>query len=217
MEYELVRARIKNIYIKIIDGKVVVRAPKRISVSEIDTLVASKEKWIKEALSKQEKRNDRHIDLRTRNYIYILGKKKEIKYIERDVKRVNVDIKEDYIEVIVPKGKIDYDLVEKHLDKKLKEIAVVEIERAINKYLKLTGLTINSLSVRKFKSIWGNCSSKKDIKINQNVIWFTRKEIEYVCLHEICHLKYMNHQKGFWNMVEKYMPDYKNSIKAMKE
>ena len=41
--------------------------------------------------------------------------------------------------------------------------------------------------------------------------------IEYVCLHEICHLKHMNHSKKFWNMVEEYMPDYKIAEKELKE
>ena len=38
---------------------------------------------------------------------------------------------------------------------------------------------------------------------------YSRQAIEYVCLHELCHLKYMNHSKKFWDLVEYYMPDYK--------
>ena len=46
---------------------------------------------------------------------------------------------------------------------------------------------------------------------------YSRKAIEYVVLHEVCHLKYMNHSKNFWAMVEKYMPDYKEAEKELKK
>jgi len=44
---------------------------------------------------------------------------------------------------------------------------------------------------------------------------YSRKALEYVVLHEICHLRYMNHSKKFWAMVEYYMPDYKDAEKEL--
>ena len=82
--------------------------------------------------------------------------------------------------------------------------------------IKITGLTPKSYSIRKMKRVWGNCSSLGEIKINQNVIWFGLDEIRYVCLHELCHLKHMNHSKSFWNLVRKYMPNYKEIANNMK-
>ena len=87
----------------------------------------------------------------------------------------------------------------------------------MEKYIALTGLTPCEIKIRKFKSIWGNCSSKKVIKINQNLIHYGIDQIEYVCLHEITHLKYMNHSKKFWDMVAKYMPDYKLAEAELKK
>ena len=46
---------------------------------------------------------------------------------------------------------------------------------------------------------------------------YNRHIIDYVVLHEICHLKHMNHSKSFWAMVEKYMPDYKEARKELKK
>ena len=73
----------------------------------------------------------------------------------------------------------------------------------------VTGLKPKEVNIKKLRATWGICSSKKTISINQNLMAYSRHAIEYVCLHEVCHLKYMNHSKDFWNMVEKYMPDYK--------
>ena len=66
------------------------------------------------------------------------------------------------------------------------------------------------------KRAWGNCNSKKEIHLNKNLIKYSKREISYVCLHELCHLKYMNHSKDFWNMVAYYMPDYKMAEKELK-
>ena len=72
-----------------------------------------------------------------------------------------------------------------------------------------TGLYPLEVKIKKLKATWGICSSKRKISINLNLMAYSRQAIEYVCLHELCHLKYMNHSKKFWDLVEYYMPDYK--------
>ena len=72
-------------------------------------------------------------------------------------------------------------------------------------------------NIKKLKSVWGKCSSSKKITINQDLMMYSRHAIEYVVLHEFCHLKYMNHSKNFWSLVEKYMPDYKEAEKELKK
>ena len=57
----------------------------------------------------------------------------------------------------------------------------------------------------------------KKILINPRIVKYKREVIEYIILHEFCHLKYKNHTKSFYNMLEKYMPDYKKyEIKNIK-
>ena len=62
-----------------------------------------------------------------------------------------------------------------------------------------------------------NFNTEEKITINQNLMMYSRKAIDYVVLHEICHLKYMNHSKKFWDMVASYMPDYKDAEKELKQ
>ena len=215
------KAKIKNIYMKVRNSIVEVRIPIRVSYERGIELIDSKRKWIFEALERANNHEDRHIDLKHKEYIYILNKKIKIQYFYTDKVNIKVKLDENHCSIYIPESlKEDNDLirkVQKKLEQRERALAKIKIDEAMNKYMKLTGLSPVSYSVRKFKSIWGNCSSRKEIKINQNVIWYSQKEIEYVCLHEICHLKYMNHQKRFWNMVEKYMPDYRESVKRFKE
>ena len=70
--------------------------------------------------------------------------------------------------------------------------------------------------IKEIKYAWGSCSNKKNITINLELIKYSQKAIRYVILHELCHIKYMNHSKEFWELVEKYMPKYKEVQKEFK-
>ena len=79
-----------------------------------------------------------------------------------------------------------------------------------------TKLIPNKIRIRNIKYAWGTCSANKNITINLKLVDKTDEEIKYVVLHELCHLKYMNHSNRFWNLVEKYMPNYKEIRKKLK-
>jgi len=97
------------------------------------------------------------------------------------------------------------------------KIAEKEVENAMEKTRKMVGLAPEEYRIKKTKSVWGRCSTTRKITINQNLMMYSRKAIEYVVLHEITHLKHMNHSKEFWNMVECYMPNYKEIRKQLKD
>ncbi len=220
IEYEIKKAKIKNIYIHIKDESVIVKAPYRVNKEAIYELVEKKKKWIYNALNKQKLVEDRSVNLINKSYIFILDKKVNVQYENRKIKNIDIDINNETCYIYLP---LDFKLnvenikkIENKLDEKIKNIASNEISLIMNKYSKITGLYPNKVTVKKFKRIWGNCSSKKEIKINQNIIRYGKDEIEYVCLHEIAHLKYMNHKKEFWNFISKYMPDYKERANRLK-
>ncbi len=221
VEYVIIKSRVKNIYIKIKNNFVEVKVPNNVTIGYIDKLIDSKKEWIFKSLEKQRVHEDRHIDIKNKDYIYILDNKIKVEYYFKDVNRINIDLSDKYCRVYIPNdiknNKELLSIIEKKLEMEEKKLAETRIDMAMEKYILLTGISPKSYKVGKYKSMWGNCSSKREIKINQNVIWYSQREIEYVCLHEICHLRYMNHKKEFWNMVEKYMPNYKESVKKLKE
>lgn len=220
IECTIVKSKIKNVYIQIKDGKAILKAPLKISDKLISELLEKRKKWLYENIKRQKNNKSRNIDLVNKDYIYVLDKKLNIKYEYKEINKIDIQISNEQCIILVPKSlkedKQLYSKIEKKLDNKLKEIATIEVNNIIEKLTKTTGLIPKSVTIRNFKRIWGNCSSKKDIKINQKIIFYSRREIEYVCLHEIAHLKYMNHQKEFWNFIKKYMPDYKERINNLK-
>ena len=161
LEYEIKYSKIKNIYIQIKDGKVIVKAPRRVSKKEIEKILEQKSEWIQKEVEKETKKQE-----------------KKPLYTKEEFKEI--------------------------------------VEKNANELVKQTGLVPNKIIIKKIKYAWGSCSNKKNITINLELIKYSEQAIRYVILHEFCHIKYMNHSKDFWNLVKKYMPDYKQVKKEFK-
>ncbi|WDC85678.1 M48 family metallopeptidase [Caloramator sp. mosi_1] len=65
--------------------------------------------------------------------------------------------------------------------------------------------------------MWGSCSSKGNINLNWRLVMMPLDVIDYVIVHELCHLKHPNHSKGFWNLVREFMPDFEGKRRWLKE
>ena len=189
IKYEIIKSKIKNVYIHIKDGKVVVTAPKKVKDEEIKKVVEEKKKWIYEKLENASKEK-----YKPGCKVSILGKEYplKIKYFKQSVSNIYID--DVYM-----------------------KIAEKEVPMAMEIVTRIVGIKRNKYRIRKIKSAWGTCSANKNITINSYLMKYDRNAIQYVVLHEICHLKYMNHSEEFWNMVEKYMKNYKEVRKKLKE
>ena len=98
------------------------------------------------------------------------------------------------------------------LKKKAREI----LPEKIAYYSSLTGLVPTALKVTSAKTRFGSCSPKNSLCFSYLLMRYPDEAIDYVVLHEIAHIKYKNHSKQFYSLIEKYMPDYKKREKLLK-
>lgn len=73
------------------------------------------------------------------------------------------------------------------------------------------------ITIRNQKTRWGSCSSRGNLNFNCLLMLAPKEVTDYVIVHELCHLKEMNHSEKFWKEVEKVLPDYKERRKWLKE
>lgn len=91
------------------------------------------------------------------------------------------------------------------------------IKNRLDYYCKITGLTYNTLRIKEQKTRWGSCSKKANLNFNWKLVMSPQWVIDYVIIHEICHLRYLNHSKEYWDMVSLYMPEYKKAQEWLKK
>lgn len=82
---------------------------------------------------------------------------------------------------------------------------------------KFTGGSYNRITVRDQKTRWGSCSSKGTLSFNWRLMLAPPSIADYVIVHELCHLTYMNHSAAFWHKVESVYPDYRTARQWLKE
>ena len=213
MEYTVTKKKIKNFIIRIYpDLRIAVSVPLYATNKDIENFIQSKKEWIEITLEKIKVAKENKNTLKESS-IKILGKEIDKKIIESDLERIRLTNTSIYIySKEIDNTQIDKKLLEWKVEK-LKAI----LDEYLNKYTKLLNINIDYYQIKKLSSAWGIYHKKENyISFNSDLIEKDIECIEYVVLHELCHIFYMNHQKDFWALVEKYMPDYKVRRKKLK-
>lgn len=145
-----------------------------------------------------------------RHPVPILGIDYKVKIIYKNIKITELDVENKTIKISLPnryKKVSNSEILDLAIEKMYEQIAKVEIERAMEKTRIMLRFAPDEYEIKKIKSL-GKCENNK-ITINPEIVMYNRKIIDYVVLHQYCHLKYKTHSKGFLKMIEKYEPNYK--------
>lgn len=98
-----------------------------------------------------------------------------------------------------------------------KEEARVLVEERIAKYNAIYGFPVNRISIRHQKTRWGSCSSMRNISINYKIVYLPRAMQDYLIVHELCHLRELNHSPKFWGLVAQTVPHYREVKRALRQ
>ena len=152
-----------------------------------------------------------------RHPVPVLGVDYKVKITYKNIKFAQLDIENKLIKISLPnkyKRENNEKILDMAIDKMYEQIAKVEIERAMEKTRILLGFAPEDYEIKKLSDKFGKCDNNKII-INPEVEKYNRDIIDYVVLHQYCHLKYKSHCKSFIDMVKKYEPRYEKYNKII--
>ena len=141
-----------------------------------------------------------------RGEILYMGKWYPLQYAE-DSRRW-VQVAEDRIILHIRPGdrKFDRKVI---LFEAFRALARHYITRRTGELARETQSTFNKITVKHVVSKWGSCSSKRNLNFNWHLIFLPPHLIDYIIIHELMHLREMNHSPAYWAWVARYYPDYK--------
>ncbi|MFH1657363.1 MAG: M48 family metallopeptidase [bacterium] len=105
-------------------------------------------------------------------------------------------------------GRTDY------LENKRRTLSLVQ--EKIQRFNKVYNLSFRRISIKNQKSRWGSCSRKKNLNFNYRIVFLPDRFSDYIVVHELCHLKELNHSRNFWQLVSETIPDYRQIRKELK-
>jgi predicted metal-dependent hydrolase len=220
IEFRIIYSRRRTFGISVLpDSSVVVRAPYRASLKMISRIVQDKADWIV-----KHRDGYRQKEIIKLNSSFISGEKqlfrgKELMLQISESNKPFILFTENSIELGLDNPD-DASSVKRLIYKGYKaealrvypEILGALLKNNENQMFKPTGLTIRSM-----KSRWGSCSKKGNITLSTELIKLPDIFIEYVMVHELCHLKHHNHGKDYYKLLSELFPDWKRVRKELRD
>ncbi len=210
MEIIEVRKKVKKMTLRIKkDGRVILTVPLSSSRKSINDFLSQSKEWLDKNYSKS---IDKTIiyNVVDDTPIYILGDMYIFRIISSDFNRI--EMTQGFINIFTKD--ISYEYVYKFFSKWLKKLTETTYKEILSNYMNKVDADIEKLRIKRLTATYGICyTNRKEIVLSNLLIHKPYKFIEAVVLHELTHLKYPNHQKEFYDEINKYMPDYKERLK----
>ncbi len=143
--------------------------------------------------------------------IIILGATFEVKVAYKNVKVTELNFENREVKIVLPlkyKNKDITKILNIILNKMYEQIAKKEVEAIMEKIRSKLKFAPEDYKIAFIKNAMAKCNNSKEIVVNPYIMKYDMPTVEYMILHEYCHLKYKTHSKGFWELVKKAMPQY---------
>lgn len=217
--YFFARSKRRTIGFMINQEGLKVTAPKWASLKEVEDAIREKGQWITKQLHyflTKPKLNLKPFQLENGITLNYLGEKITLRLF---VSASNFISYNEFTKTLTffHKASLSTSKLEDELKAWFKEKAYTFFKNRLSFFSFLLGVQYHSFALSNAKQRWGSCSSTAHILLNWRLIYFDPKLIDYVVVHELSHLREMNHSKHFWQLVESVYPNYKAARKELNE
>lgn len=181
--------------------------PKRYSLKDGEKFINEKIDWINKYRTKLQKEEKN-------SYLFLGERIKVEQNFDLFVSKHRISYKNKILNILSPAG--NEESIKVLYESWLRHNAKYFLIKRVNYLAAEFGFKIKNITMRGQKTRWGSCSSKGNLSFNFKLLQFRKEVIDYVIIHELCHLKEMNHSKIFWKLVQQHCPDYKSLKRELK-
>ena len=220
VNYRLERAKRKSVGFIIDERGLTVRAPRWVSVAEIEKMLQQKEGWIQKKLAEFE-RWQKEVGMQSVRFV----DGAQLPYLGRPLTlRLDPAAKSVFFSEGAHAWELIVNTAKNTQEERVKDWVQVWFKKEAERYLgdriqTIAGHALVSFSgwgLSSAKGRWGSCSADRRIRLNWRLIHLDPHLIDYVIAHELAHLDEMNHSDRFWKRVGEIYPDYERARRALK-
>ena len=218
LRVEVLRSKRKTSVLHIVGDELQIRVPNRVRDRKIVEILEIKERWIRNKVIqlKNQPISQKREFISGESFL-LFGRNLNLKVLEGG--KVGTQLIDDYLVTTVRTSEIG-DLrksrIKTYLEKWYIKEAYKKLEDKVIRYSEIIRVSPKGIKVRNYKTRWGSCDTKGRLTFNFHLIKAPHAIVDYVVIHELCHMIQPNHSKFFWNEVARFDPSFKNHKKWLK-
>jgi len=218
LRVKVLRSQRKTSVLYIVGDELQIRIPNRMRDRKIVEILKTKVRWIRnKAIQLQNQPVTKEREFISGESFSLLGRDLKLKVLEGG--KVGTKLIDDYLMTTVRSSEIG-DLRKSRIKTYIERWYIQEankiLEEKVIRYSDIISVSPTEMKVRNYKSRWGSCDKKGRLTFNYHLIKAPDSVVDYVVIHELCHMIQPNHSKFFWTEVAKYDPSFKNHKKWLK-
>ena len=218
LRVDVVRSVRRTAGLHIIGNDLQIRVPENLGEERIASILKQKRSWIRSKVAELNRvAPHRTKELVSGESFPYLGRNYRLKIQEGH--QVGVCLSGGYLRATIrpnEHGEHQTLRIQQYLQNWYRSRALERLQEKTDRYALQIGVSPAGVSVRNFKSRWGSCDKHGQVVFNWNIIKAPHSAVDYVVVHELCHLIYSNHTKDFWQAVERHAPAYAEQKKWLK-
>src|SRR5918994_7928868 len=215
--YIIKTRRIKTSELIVDADTITVRTPYDKDKTEIQRLVLDKASWI---LKKQKEHRETKPELikpsfKENTTLPYFGKNYSL-IINENQATNNLEVVDGKFEVNIKWAKLSSSILKKLYENWLIEKAQGIFEDKVEKHSKRIGVRVKRIAIKNLRNRWGSLTKKDVVNLNINLMKSPEDVIDYIILHELCHLKIKEHSNHYWDLLHKFLPNYHDKVEWLK-
>ena len=202
----------KHCYIHILDGTVELRCSPRLALSEAEMILHRRLPWI---LKKLEAARERKRRFDKEKEFLLEGRTYPVRHLTSSARRIRAELNAEALLLYAsetPGLPAILQCAEQLYRDHCRDVLLPRVKA----WSRTMGLTPSRIAFRRARTRWGSCSSRNAISLNLYLAAVPPELSDYVIVHELAHIRHKNHSGAFWNLVARYIPDWKEKRKILR-